>query len=81
MTGADLLEDGCYAQPIGPVCDCCNRIVDFVRGSMWHGEHRICLACFYVWYDSGCEGPAAIKAYVLNAEATGKWPFAKPGLA
>jgi hypothetical protein len=60
------------------ICDCCQRDVDRVRGSMWHGQARICMACFYVWYDCGDEtssDPARIKAYVLNAEAKGEWPF------
>jgi hypothetical protein len=34
-----------------PICDCCQREVDYVRGSMWHGTDRICLECFYQWYD------------------------------
>jgi hypothetical protein len=32
-------------------CHACQRDVDHVRGSMWHGEHRICLDCFAQWYD------------------------------
>lgn len=35
-----------------PVCDACKREVDYVRGSMWHGTHRICRECFCQWYDS-----------------------------
>jgi hypothetical protein len=33
------------------ICDSCQREVEEVRGSMWHGEDRICLECFYEWYD------------------------------
>jgi hypothetical protein len=33
-----------------PICDACKREVDRVRGSMWHGEKRICLECFGQWY-------------------------------
>lgn len=33
------------------VCDCCQREVDYVRGSMWHGADRICRECFSQWYD------------------------------
>ena len=33
------------------VCDACCREVEKVRGSMWHGNDRICLECFYQWYD------------------------------
>ena len=36
----------------GPICDACQREVDYVRGSMWHGKDRICLECFHMWYDS-----------------------------
>jgi hypothetical protein len=32
-------------------CDCCRRDVDYVRGSFWHGEARICRECFAQWYD------------------------------
>ena len=32
-------------------CDCCQRTVERVRGSMWHGDARICLECFAQWYD------------------------------
>ena len=32
-------------------CHACQREVDHVRGSMWHGEHRICKECFMQWYD------------------------------
>lgn len=34
-----------------PVCDACEREVDRVRGSIWHGEAAICLECFAQWYD------------------------------
>jgi hypothetical protein len=33
------------------ICDCCRRDVEYVRGSFWHGEARICLECFAQWYD------------------------------
>ena len=32
-------------------CDCCRRNVDYVRGSFWHGDARLCLECFAQWYD------------------------------
>lgn len=32
------------------VCECCERVVDKVRGSMW-GHQHCCLECFYQWYD------------------------------
>lgn len=33
------------------VCDACAREVEHVRGSIWHGGSRLCLECFYQWYD------------------------------
>lgn len=33
------------------ICDACQREVDYVRGSMWHGTARICRECFGQWYD------------------------------
>jgi hypothetical protein len=32
------------------ICDCCRRNVDYVRGSFWHGDARICRECFAQWY-------------------------------
>jgi hypothetical protein len=32
-------------------CSACEREVDYVRGSIWHGDHQICRDCFYMWYD------------------------------
>ena len=34
-----------------PICDCCQREVERVRSSIWHGDHRICTECFSEWYD------------------------------
>lgn len=52
-----------------PVCACCLREVERVRGSMWHGPHRICDECFGQWYDpDSCEvdptDPISIGNYV-----------------
>lgn len=48
-----------------PFCDCCQREVDRVRGSMWHGNHRICIECFGEWYDgSGSTDPIVIGNHV-----------------
>ena len=33
------------------ICDCCRRDVDYVRGSFWHGDARICRECFAQWYN------------------------------
>lgn len=64
-------------EPLKPAhyCDCCDRRVPYVRGSLWHGSHQICVACFLVWYDGGQVVPELIKATVLAAEANGIWPF------
>jgi len=60
-------------------CDCCDRSVAEVRGSPWHGNRRICLACFFVWYDPNdnidVTKPDEIKAAVLAAEEAGRYPF------
>ena len=32
------------------ICDCCRRDVDYVRGSFWLGDARICRECFAQWY-------------------------------
>lgn len=64
----------------GARCDCCGRIVRRVKANYWSCGHRFCFACFCIWYDEGRVDPAEIKARVLAAEATGKWPFpARPG--
>ena len=60
-------------------CDCCERWVRSVRRSIWHGPHAICFACFAVWYESDWTTNEDIKRTVLQAEATGKWPFPDPG--
>lgn len=39
-----------------PVCDACQREVEIVRGSIWHGDDQICLECFYQWYDPDNNG-------------------------
>jgi hypothetical protein len=33
------------------ICESCRRDVDYVRGSFWHGEARICRECFAHWCD------------------------------
>jgi hypothetical protein len=54
---------------------------------MFHGASRICIACFYTWYDPNdpidVTKPAEIKAAVLRAEAAGTYPFpsTEPGIA
>ena len=47
-------------------CDCCGVPSSYLRGSMWHGQARICLACFFIWYDDGLTDPAAIRALRLK---------------
>ena len=33
------------------ICHACQRKVERLRGSPWHGSHRICPDCFAQWYD------------------------------
>jgi len=33
------------------ICDSCQRDVDYVRGSFWHGDARICRECLAQWCD------------------------------
>lgn len=48
-----------------PICAACQREVDYVRGSMWHGEDKICRECFIEWYDGhGSTNPVEIGNYV-----------------
>lgn len=49
------------------ICDCCRRNVDYVRGSFWHGDARICRECFAQWYnpdDEQITEPSSIGNYV-----------------
>jgi hypothetical protein len=39
-----------------PTCHACQRQVESVRGSLWHGQHSICLDCFQQWYDPDYAG-------------------------
>lgn len=50
-------------------CDCCGVPSSYLRYSMWHGKHRICLACFIVWYDpseADSTDPVSVKAERLK---------------
>ena len=44
------------------ICDSCRRDVDYVRGSFWHGEARICRECFAHWCDPDNDGLASADA-------------------
>jgi hypothetical protein len=57
------------------VCDACQRAADSVRGSMWHGDHRICCDCFYQWYDPDNE-----EVDVTSALSIGNYVRKKHGL-
>lgn len=57
------------------ICDCCGRTVDYVRGSLWHGDARVCRACFYLWYEGGPTDPAELGAEVRRRAAAREWPF------
>lgn len=54
-----------------PVCNCCLREVERVRGSMWHGPHRLCDECFAHWYDSGETDSIIIGNYVRSKHGLG----------
>ena len=60
-----------------PICDACQREVEKVRGSMWHGNDLICLECFYEWYDGhGSTDPVVIGNHVRAKY--GLQPLVKP---
>jgi hypothetical protein len=63
------------------ICDCCQRAVLRVRGSLWHGQHRICVACFYVWYDEGITDPDVLGPEIVRRERVNAWPFPDTQLA
>jgi hypothetical protein len=46
MTSDALCE--CH---LPPMCSCCQREVERVRGSIWHGTLNLCDECFLQWYD------------------------------
>lgn len=58
-------------------CDCCRRLVDYLRGSIWHGEDRICRQCFVEWYDG--ERPT-MGTDESDKLAIGEWVRKKHGL-
>lgn len=56
-------------KPMPRICDACEREVDYVRSSMWHGTAAICRDCFSQWYDPDngdvdCTNPVSIGNYV-----------------
>jgi len=58
-----------------PTCHACRREVEKVRGSWWHGEHQICLECFYQWYD-----PDSSEIDPCSAVSIGNYVRKKHGL-
>jgi hypothetical protein len=60
-------------------CDCCQRIVDYVRGSMWHGDDRICRECFGEWYDPN--RPLKDEDDLVDKLSIGNWIRKKHDLA
>jgi hypothetical protein len=59
-------------------CDCCKRKVDYLRGSMWHGEDRICRECFGEWYD---ESRPTARTDESDKRAIGDWVRKRHGLS
>lgn len=56
--------------PEKPICECCRREVDRVRGSIWGHEHS-CIECFFQWYDPDnstfdARNPRSIGNYVRS---------------
>jgi hypothetical protein len=69
MTSDDASLCECHLPPFSPVCSCCRREVDRVRGSFWHGDAKLCCECFSQWYDPDNESveptdPVSIGNYV-----------------
>lgn len=60
------------------ICDACEREVDYVRGSMWHGDSRICRECFREWYDP--DDPTTTEENATCSERIGNWVRKKHGL-
>lgn len=60
--------------PTLPICECCQRPVERVRGSIW-GHDAICIECFCQWYD-----PDNASFDHLNARSIGNYVRSKYGL-
>lgn len=78
MQGDELNVSYMYGEPVEvrPTCDCCQREVERVRSSMWHGDNRICLECFSQWYDPDngsidVTDPVSIGNYVRKKHGLG----------
>jgi hypothetical protein len=54
----DHLDAPPELMPLEP-CDCCGVPSSYLRA-------RICLACFFIWYDDGLTDPVAIRALRLK---------------
>jgi hypothetical protein len=57
------------------ICDCCRRNVDYVRGSFWHGDARICRECFAQWCNPDDE-----QIGITDASSIGNYVRLKHGL-
>jgi hypothetical protein len=52
------------------LCDCCGVPSSYRRGSIWHGQSLICIACFVLWYEYGIVEPEKLKAERLRVCGT-----------
>lgn len=59
-------------------CSACGG-AKHLRGSMWHGPHKICEPCFIVWYDPDeaidVTSSAEVGALSLKLKAAGRHPW------
>lgn len=69
-----MIDCECQACLKGYVCECCRRVVDVVRGSLW-GHKTTCTECFLQWYD-----PDNNSFDPLNPVSIGNYVRSKHGL-
>lgn len=72
--GKAMTDCECQACLQGYVCECCQRVVDRVRGSLW-GHKATCTECFSQWYD-----PDNSTFDHLNPVSVGNYVRSKHGL-
>lgn len=47
-------------------CDCCGVPSSYRRGSIWHGQSLICIACFVIWYEYAITNPKELRSERLR---------------